>query len=101
MPEQQRRIVRSINTRLTVLTVAVVILCVVVGGFSAYTFVTLRQVQNAACSLRADEATRIAEGHKFLREHPDGIADISGSVLRVSIQNQEKTVKALSGLPCQ
>jgi hypothetical protein len=55
----------------------------------------------ALCNLRADVQRRVDAGHRFLREHPDGIPGlIPAATLRANDANSQRTVDALSSLTC-
>jgi len=55
---------------------------------------------SALCALRTDLERRVAGSKTFLAEHPAGIPGISAKVIRDGIKNQERTIKALSGIDC-
>jgi flagellar basal body-associated protein FliL len=90
----------EVKSRLRNLTIIVVIMCVVIGGGGAYAFFVASEIKNAACALRADDENRLEQGQNFLVEHPKGTPGIPASVIRVSIQNETKTVHSLRGLNC-
>lgn len=54
----------------------------------------------ALCVLRADLEVRVADSIKFLADHPNGIPGIPVASIQQSIENQQRTVDALSGLEC-
>lgn len=54
----------------------------------------------ALCVLRHDYAVRIQEGEQYLAQHPHGAPGIPASAIRVSLFNQQHTLKALAGLRC-
>jgi hypothetical protein len=59
------------------------------------------QTIGALCTFRADLARRAEDGRLFLVEHPDGIPGIPPAVIRQNVENQLRTLDALSGLPCR
>lgn len=60
----------------------------------------LRQAKAAVCTFKQDLARRVQLGERYLRDHPEGIAGIPVSTLRLSVSNQRKTVQSLSRLEC-
>jgi hypothetical protein len=50
----------------------------------------------AFCTLYDDLRTRVKTSRQFLVDHPKGIPGIPASVIRNGIDNQQKTVDALS-----
>ena len=58
------------------------------------------ETHDGVCALVGDLETRTEGTRRFLREHPEGIADIPASTLRESLHNQERTIDALSVVHC-
>ena len=58
------------------------------------------QTHTAVCVYRADLKHRVAQSERFLRSHPHGFAGVTVKVLRASILNQQKTIRALGSLVC-
>ena len=58
------------------------------------------QTQRALCTFVADLQRRVDTARQFLREHPNGIPGISRAQLQLSIDNQQRTIKALDALEC-
>jgi hypothetical protein len=54
----------------------------------------------ALCALRDDVERRVQSSQNFLAEHPNGIPGIPARTLRDSINNQQRTIDALSILKC-
>lgn len=54
----------------------------------------------AMCALREDQERRLRVTREYLNDHPNGTDDISLGVLRQSIDNSEKTLKALRFVDC-
>lgn len=100
-----------IETRLRVFQ-AWLVASVVVGllgfilavGFMLFTTLSIRSTaeenQAALCSLRHDLELRHDAGVQFLEDNPNGIPGISAAQIRQSLDNQESTLRALSGLSC-
>jgi hypothetical protein len=87
---------RQIRRAVLGLYALVALLCVVaVVGFLAN-----QQATDSLCALRADLQTRVATSKQFLKEHPNGIPGIPAKTFRDGIKNQERTIRALSGLSC-
>lgn len=55
---------------------------------------------SALCALRSDLETRVQSGNDFLSKHPGGIPGIPVATIRASNANEERTIIALSPLPC-
>lgn len=61
----------------------------------------LAATTNAAlCALRRDLEVRVTASLKFLDEHPEGFAGVPAAQIRTSVQGQQHTIAALSGLKC-
>jgi hypothetical protein len=52
------------------------------------------------CELRHDLERRVASSEEFLRDHPRGIPGIPAATLKVGVDGQRRTIRALSNLPC-
>lgn len=77
------------------------ILALVISLFGNITLWKVAHNNNEAlCAFRNDIKKRHDDSVRFLEDHPDGIPGISGDSIRVSIKNQEVTLKALSDLNC-
>ncbi len=57
-----------------------------------------RQAKAALCAFKHDIEVRVASSREFLREHPGGIAGIPVVVIASSINNEQATVDALTGV---
>lgn len=55
---------------------------------------------DSLCALRNDVARRAENGRQFLKDHPEGFGGIPASAIRVSLDGQERTVRALAPLHC-
>lgn len=75
-------------------------LYLIVIGAVAFVYLKEHRTQTALCALRVDVEKRIESSQNFLLENPNGTPGISVAVIRSSIMNSERTVKALSGLTC-
>jgi hypothetical protein len=58
------------------------------------------ETHEAICALTADLEVRTEGTRRFLNDHPSGIPGIPVSTLRESLQNQERTIGALSVVSC-
>jgi hypothetical protein len=60
------------------------------------------EAHSAICTFRADLQRRVDETRTFLKEHPSGFEQLglTASALRVTLINQEKTVRTLDVLQC-
>jgi hypothetical protein len=54
----------------------------------------------ALCALRVDLQRRVAAAKNFLAEHPNGIPGIPARTFRDGIDNQQRTISALTVLRC-
>lgn len=52
------------------------------------------------CVFRHDLEDRAAASREFLLNHPQGVAGIPASAIKVSLVGQERTIQALAGLRC-
>jgi hypothetical protein len=74
-----------------------------VGGIYLLTHKTNEgsETHAAICALTADLESRTADSRLFLREHPHGIPGLaSAAQIRESVENQERTIDALSVVSC-
>lgn len=78
------------------LTVLLVLSPIAIKNVHDYT----AETQQALCALREDIERRVEGSREFLRDHPEGIAGISASAIRVSLEGQERTVMVLASLDC-
>lgn len=56
--------------------------------------------KSTLCVFRADIETRVRSSENILKDNPRGFAGIPPGVIRKSIRDQKRTVRALSGLSC-
>lgn len=80
----------------------VLFVLVVAGGGYLLTHKTEEgaETHEAICALTADLEVRTEGTRRFLNDHPNGIPGIPASTLRESLQNQERTIDALSVVSC-
>lgn len=94
------------NVRLAVVAfVASLILSLAALGVGAYVLTHKTQegteTHEAVCALVADLEERTEGTKTFLAEHPEGIPGLaSGSQLRESLHNQDRTLDALGVITC-
>lgn len=55
---------------------------------------------SALCALRHDMQVRVQSSLDFLRDHPDGFAGVDADTIRNSVENQVRTIRALSVIHC-
>ena len=60
----------------------------------------VERIDSALCTFVLDLERRVEAAREFLQKHPDGIEGIPAGAIRTSIDNQKKTIDALSGLRC-
>jgi hypothetical protein len=89
------------------LAVVVVVYSVVVSAALVVSVVAYARITDVAdrttgslCALRHDLEDRVANGERFLRDHPRGIPGIPAGTLRTSVDGQRRTVEALGDLRC-
>lgn len=58
------------------------------------------ETHDAICALTADLEARTEASRRFLDAHPHGIFGIPAATIRESLQNQERTIDALSVVSC-
>lgn len=63
-------------------------------------FFANQKSMDALCALRGDLTSRVASSREFLKDHPNGFADVPAKTIRDSIDNQMRTINALSVLSC-
>ena len=59
-----------------------------------------RSTTRALCAFQSDLRRRYDSGVQYLYEHPHGILGIPAATIRVSLQNEASTLKALRPLVC-
>jgi uncharacterized protein HemX len=94
--------------RLTVATVMLYVMAVGIAVGGGY-FAQVQRDQlkrethrttTALCALRGDLERRVEDSRRFLEENPHGIPGVTAASVRLSIQNQEKTIGTLSIVEC-
>lgn len=58
------------------------------------------RINAALCTFRHDIEMRVAGSEKFLADHPQGFAGIPAATIRVSLDGQKRTIRALASLKC-
>lgn len=82
------------------LTIATVVLFVALVGVVFYVWVVAGRSTNALCEIRHDRERQVAASRDFLVENPNGVPGITAAAVRQSIDNAQRTIDALDGLPC-
>jgi hypothetical protein len=82
------------------LTIATVALFLSVAGISVYFYIDASHSRQALCTLRGDLEQRVQSSRDFLRDHPKGIPGIPIATIKQGIDNQQRTIDALSSLSC-
>lgn len=98
--ETPKEVLKSMRRTLRVLTVAVLVLLTLVVGLAAKTYVENNRTTKALCALRTDLEARVENSRDFLNKNPNGIPGIPAETLLVTIEGQERTIRALSSLSC-
>lgn len=55
---------------------------------------------SALCAFTHDLQVRYDNGVKFLEDNPEGIPGLSAEFIQNQLNNQQRTLTALGGLPC-
>lgn len=79
---------------------ATLLLYLIVAGLSLYVYTQAHANGAALCALRNDLERRVISSRRFLEENPEGIPGLTPALLREGIENQQRTIDALSGLDC-
>jgi hypothetical protein len=58
------------------------------------------ETHEAICALSADLEARTQASRVFLREHPHGAFGVPAATIRESVENQERSIDALSVVAC-
>lgn len=90
----------EIRRALRVLVAATVLLYLVVGTLAVLNYHDNGVTSDALCTLRGDLETRVKASEKYLRETPNAIKGISPAQIKEGIDNQKRTIEALSDLSC-
>jgi hypothetical protein len=99
-PTDIEKITNAIKSTLRSLVIATGLLYVCLVGAGVYVYFENQNTTRAICALRTDLELRTQSGEAFLKEHPKGIPGIPPATLQQSIDNQKRSIKALSGLSC-
>lgn len=91
---------QAIKRALWWLTAATVVLYLLVGGLVLQTRSAADKNTRALCALRHDLKQRADSSAAFLVEHPNGVPDIPAKIIQDGIDNQRRTIKALSIISC-
>lgn len=82
------------------LAIATICLYLVLAGLVVFVWSNQRVTTDSLCTFRSGIEQRVAEGQKFLIEHPNGVNGIPASTIKNSLTNQQVTLKALKKLKC-
>lgn len=99
-PSILKKIGESLKSAVLSLIIATAILYLTVIGATIYTYSQTHSTTQAVCALRSDLESRTASGEKFLKEHPKGIPGVPARTIEEGIHNQDRSIRALSGLSC-
>lgn len=90
----------DIRRTLRRLVVATIALWIVLVGVATVSYIQVHGAQTSLCALRDDLEQRVRSGEEFLATHPNGWQGISSAQIKITLDSQRRTVKALSSLPC-
>jgi uncharacterized membrane protein (Fun14 family) len=91
---------RTLSFAVVGLTVAVAVLALVVYLDTDRLSSLSDSTTTALCAFRQDLSKRVSSGTTFLISHPHGIPGIPIGTIRVSLTNEQATLKSLSALKC-
>lgn len=94
------KIITSLKSTLLSLVIATGILYACLIGAGVYIYVENHSSKQAICALRSDLELRTASTNDFLKKHPKGIPGVPVTTLKEGLSNQERSIKALSGVSC-
>jgi hypothetical protein len=100
MPEHESDTAMALRKTLRMLVVSTVILYLVLIGLSVKIYLDGRETNEALCTFRVDLITRVTQSITFLSEHPKGAPGIPVKTIVDGVNNQVRTINALSGLRC-
>lgn len=96
--------VKGLRIAVAAFVLSVVLFGAVVGGglyLAVHQATEGTETHEAICALVSDLEERTEGTRAFLVDHPHGVPGLaSGSQLRESLQNQERTLSALSVVSC-
>jgi hypothetical protein len=93
--------IRTVQRRLTFLIIATIVLLAAVIGVGAYALIKANQTHSALCTFRADLQNRVVQTEHYIH-HPEDFpgVHIPPSQLVPQLENQKRTISALSSLGC-
>lgn len=91
---------KSLTEGLRWVAIATLLLYVCLIGAGTYAYLESQKNHHALCSLRADLDERVTTGETYLKAHPEGFAGVSATQIQETIDNQKRTIEALSNLAC-
>lgn len=101
----------EIRSALRALVIATVVLFAVQASLIAFVAINeahrraeiaavANSTNHALCVLRGDLEQRVADSVQFLAQNPEGLPGIPPATIQQSIDNQQRTIDALSDLRC-
>lgn len=92
----------GVKRTLRFLVIATIVLYLAIGGVALFSYSTSKLNRDAVCNLTADLKDRINRSRIYVREHPEKLSQLGFTRAQVAheIQNQERTLAALSVVPC-
>lgn len=91
-------VAKSVQRRLTVLIAMTVVLALGLSGTVIYVYTSSTVNRQALCTFRADVEARAKATRQLIGR--GGFPGLSTATLQTSVEGQERTVRALSALPC-
>lgn len=100
--EEGRSTAEELRRGLRYLQAATVAVFLLLVGLGVYVWLDGKDTKDALCAYRADLNSRVVQSTEFLRDHPNGSKafGITREQLLTNIANQQRVIKAFSGLNC-
>lgn len=100
MPGSNPEVARSLRRSLRRLVVATVAVYLFLAAIAIKATVESQQTNAALCALKGDLEARVSQSDNFLKTHPNGFAGIPASAIKVGVESEERTIRALHILSC-
>lgn len=82
------------------LVISTIVLYLALGGVIFYIYTVAQNTTEGVCAFRNDVEARVDASKQYLIDHPKGTRDISVDILKNTIANGQRSVKALSKVSC-
>lgn len=94
--------IAEIRRTLRILVITTVALFIAIGAVGVYAYSVADDNRQAVCNLTADLERRVAASESFAEDHPEAVKKLGFTQAQVEheIDNQRRTINALSVVPC-